>query len=139
MDLIPKVKKPDGKPYTFLVVDDSQFMRKQISRIIVQIGGEVLCEAENGKIAIQMFQQKKPDVITMDITMPEMNGVESLRNIMQVDKSAVVIMMTAVGHDTIVKQSILLGAKHFIVKPFKPTEAARTIVAVLKKLGGVPA
>jgi two-component system, chemotaxis family, chemotaxis protein CheY len=139
VDLIPKVKRPDGKPYTFLVVDDSQFMRKQISRIIVQIGGEVLCEAENGKIAIQMFQSKKPDVVTMDITMPEMNGVESLRGIMQLNKSAVVIMMTAVGHDTIVKQSILLGAKHFIVKPFKPTEAARTIVAVLKKLGGVPA
>lgn len=139
MDLIPKVKKPDGKAYTFLVVDDSQFMRKQISRIIVQIGGEVLCEAENGKVAIDVFKDKKPDVVTMDITMPEMNGVESLRNIMQLDKSAVVIMMTAVGHDTIVKQSILLGAKHFIVKPFKPTEAARTIVAVLKKLGGVPA
>ncbi len=139
MDVIPKVQKPDGGAYKFLVVDDSQFMRKQIARIITQIGGEVLCEAENGKQAIEKYQQNKPDVVTMDITMPEMNGVESLRGIIGLDKSAVVIMMTAVGHDTIVKQSILLGAKHFIVKPFKPTEAARTIVSVLKKLGGQPA
>ncbi|HOK40133.1 MAG TPA: response regulator [bacterium] len=136
MEVIPKVKKPDGGPYKFLVVDDSQFMRKQIERIIIQIGCEVSCEAENGKDAIEKYKANKPDVVTMDITMPEMNGVEALRQIMAIDKNAIVIMMTAVGHDTIVKQSILLGAKHFIVKPFKPTEAARTIVSVLKKLGG---
>jgi two-component system, chemotaxis family, chemotaxis protein CheY len=134
---IQKVIKPDKTPYTFLVVDDSQFMRKQVARIIIQIGGKVIGEAENGQAAVESYEKERPDVVTMDITMPEMNGIAALRKIRELDKEAVVIMLTAIGHDTMVKQSIFLGAKHYIVKPFKPTSAANTIVTVLKKIGGI--
>jgi len=132
------IKKADGSPFRFIVTDDSQFMRKQVVRIIQQIGGEVVGEAENGEQAVQMYQQFQPDLVTMDITMPVMNGVEALTKIMEIDKNALVVMVTAIGHETIVKQSIMLGSKHFVVKPFKPTDVSQTLIAVLKKyLGGV--
>ncbi len=130
---ITPVKKADGSVFRFLVVDDSQFMRKQVVRIIQQIGGEVAAEAENGEQAIQMYQQFQPDMVTMDITMPILNGVEALRGIIEIDKNALVIMVTAIGHETIVKQAIMLGAKHFVVKPFKPSDVSQTLISLLKK------
>jgi len=133
---IQPIKKPDGTPFKFLVTDDSEFMRKQVVRIIQQIGGEVVSQAENGEQAVQMYQSTQPDLVTMDITMPVLNGVEALRKIIEIDKNALVVMVTAIGHETIVKQAIMMGAKHFIVKPFKPTDVAQTLIAILKKYAG---
>ncbi|HPN30210.1 MAG TPA: response regulator [bacterium] len=133
---IQPIKKPDGTPFKFLVTDDSQFMRKQVVRIVQQIGGEVAAEAENGEQAVEMYQTHQPDLVTMDITMPILNGVEALRKIIEIDKNALVVMVTAIGHETIVKQAIMLGSKHFVVKPFKPTDVSQTLIAILKKYAG---
>lgn len=137
-EVIKEVIKPDGSRFKALIVDDSQFMRKQVIRIVQQIGAECCAEAENGEEGIVKYRELQPDFVTMDITMPVLNGVEALRLIRDIDKNAVIIMVTAIGNETIVKQSIMMGAKHFVVKPFKPTDVARTMSIILKKYcGGV--
>lgn len=102
-----------------LVVDDAAFMRMSIKTMLTKNGYEVVGEAENGLKAIEMYKTLKPDIVTMDITMPEMEGIEALEEIRKCDPSATIIMVSAVGQETKVKQSIILGAKGFIIKPFK--------------------
>lgn len=102
-----------------LIVDDSAFMRLSLKTILVNNGFDVVGEAENGLKAIEMYRTLKPDIVTMDITMPQMEGTETLEQIMKIDSNATVIMVSALGQETKVKQAIMLGAKGFIVKPFK--------------------
>lgn len=102
-----------------LIIDDAAFMRMAIKNILVKNGFEVVGEAENGKIGCEKYAELKPDVVTMDITMPEMDGVQALKVIKQFDPSAKVVMITAMGQESMVKDAILSGAKGFIVKPFK--------------------
>lgn len=102
-----------------LIVDDAMFMRAAIRRIVENNGFEVVGEAENGQMAYKKYTELKPDVVTMDITMPEMNGIEALKKIKDVDVSANVIMISAMGQEVMVKEAILYGAKGFIVKPFE--------------------
>jgi two-component system chemotaxis response regulator CheY len=102
-----------------LVVDDAAFMRVSIKNMLTKNGYEVIGEAENGKIAIQKYQDLSPDVITMDITMPEMDGLTSLKKILSIDANANVIMISAMGQESMVREAVLAGAKGFIVKPFK--------------------
>ncbi|MDG5786776.1 response regulator [Evansella sp. AB-P1] len=101
-----------------LVTDDAKFMRMQLSDILSKIGHEVVGEAENGKDAIEKYKELMPDLVTMDITMPEMDGVSALKEIMQVNPNAKVIMCSAMGQQSMVIDSIQSGAKDFIVKPF---------------------
>lgn len=102
-----------------LIVDDAEFMRLSIKTMLTRNEFEVVGEAENGIKAIEMYQVLKPDIVTMDITMPQMEGIEALEQIIKIDPNANVIMVSALGQETKVKQAILLGAKGFIVKPFK--------------------
>lgn len=102
-----------------LIVDDAAFMRVSIKNILVKNGYEVIGEAENGKVAIQKFQELSPDIVTMDITMPEMDGLASLKKILEINSSANVIMISAMGQESMVREAVLSGAKGFIVKPFK--------------------
>jgi len=102
-----------------LIVDDAAFMRVSIKNMLVKNGFDVIGEAENGKVAIQKFQDLNPDVITMDITMPEMDGLASLKKILSIDADANVIMISAMGQESMVREAVLAGAKGFIVKPFK--------------------
>lgn len=113
-----------------LIVDDAAFMRVSIKNMLSKNGYEVVGEAENGKIAIQKFQDLSPDVITMDITMPEMDGLSSLKKILSVDPNANVIMISAMGQESMVREAVLSGAKGFIVKPFKED----VIIAALNNL-----
>lgn len=102
-----------------LVVDDAAFMRVSISKVLTNNGYEVVGEAENGKIALQKYQELSPDIVTMDITMPEMDGLGALKEILAVNPGANIIMVTAMGQESMVREAILAGAKGFIVKPFK--------------------
>ncbi|OCT12296.1 two-component system response regulator [Paenibacillus pectinilyticus] len=102
-----------------LIVDDAAFMRMMLKDILTKGGHTVVGEAENGRIAIQKYQELKPDVVTMDITMPEMEGVEAVREIRKKDANARIVMCSAMGQQGMVVQAIQAGAKDFIVKPFQ--------------------
>ena len=102
-----------------LVVDDAAFMRLSIKTMLDKNGFEVVGEAENGRKAIEMYKMLKPDIVTMDITMPEMSGVEALTEIIKFDPKATVLMLSAMGQEGIVKDAVIKGAKGFIIKPFK--------------------
>ena len=101
-----------------LVVDDAAFMRMSIKMTIEKHGYEVVGEAENGKVAIEKYLELRPDIVTMDITMPEMTGIEALKEIVKNDPGAIVIMVSAMGQEILVKEAIIGGAKSFVVKPF---------------------
>jgi two-component system, chemotaxis family, chemotaxis protein CheY len=114
-----------------LVVDDAAFMRKMVSDALTKGGHEVVGEAGNGVEAISQFQALKPDLMTLDITMPEKDGLAALADIMAADPSAKVVMCSALGQESKVLEAIKLGAKDFVVKPFQPD---RVIEAVAKAL-----
>jgi two-component system chemotaxis response regulator CheY len=114
-----------------LVVDDAAFMRKMLSDALAEGGHEVVGEAGNGVEALARFQELKPDVMTLDITMPEKDGLAALADIVAADPAARVVMCSALGQESKVLEAIKLGAKDFVVKPFQP---ARVIEAVDKAL-----
>ena len=114
-----------------LVVDDAAFMRKMVSDALAKGGHEVVGEAANGVEAVASYQALKPDLATLDITMPEKDGLAALAEIMSLDPSARVIMCSALGQESKVLESIKLGAKDFVVKPF---QADRVLEAVAKAL-----
>jgi two-component system chemotaxis response regulator CheY len=103
---------------TVLIVDDAAFMRVTIKNMLEKNGYSVIGEAENGKVAVVKFNELKPDIVTLDITMPEMDGLAALKAIMQINGDAKIVMMTAMGQQGMVKEAVMSGAKGFIVKPF---------------------
>ena len=114
-----------------LVVDDAAFMRKMVKDALAAAGHEVVGEAGNGVEAVARYQELKPDLMTLDITMPEKDGLAALADIMGGDPSARVVMCSALGQETKVVQALKLGAKDFVVKPF---QADRVVEAVGKAL-----
>lgn len=115
-----------------LICDDAAFMRMMIKDILSKNGYTVAGEAENGVRAVEKYNELKPDLVLMDITMPEMDGIQALKNIKAADSSAKVIMCSAMGQQAMVIESIQAGAKDFIVKPF---QAERVLEAVKKVVG----
>lgn len=114
-----------------LVVDDAAFMRMMLKDILSKNGYEVVGEAENGLQAVEKYKELIPDLVTMDITMPEMDGIASVKEIKSIDATACIIMCSAMGQQAMVIDAIQAGAKDFIVKPFQPE---RVIEAVSKAL-----
>lgn len=116
-----------------LIVDDTIFMRVALRRLLEKSGFEVTGEAENGLIGVEKYKELQPDIVTMDITMPQMTGLEALREIMNFDPKAKVIIVSAMGQEPMVKEAIVNGAKSFIVKPFKEEHVVETLnkIAVL--------
>ena len=115
-----------------LICDDAAFMRMMIKDILTKNGYNVVGEAENGLKAVEKYSETKPDLVLMDITMPEMDGIQALKKIKELDSGATVIMCSAMGQQAMVIESIQAGAKDFIVKPF---QAERVIEAVKKVVG----
>ena len=103
-----------------LITDDALFMRVTLKNILSQNGYEICGEAQNGVEAVKMYEDLKPDIVTMDITMPEMDGIQALKEIIALDANANVVMCTAMGQKRMVVEAIQAGAKDFIVKPFEP-------------------
>ncbi len=119
-----------------LVVDDALFMRRMLSDILKKEGIEICGEAENGKEAIEKYQQLKPDMVTMDIVMPkveEIDGIAAVKEIMKLDPQAKIIMVSAMGQHSLVVEAIQAGAKDFVTKPFQPS---RVVEALKRVLGG---
>lgn len=115
-----------------LIVDDAAFMRMMIKDILTKNGYEVAGEAENGLVAVDMYKELKPDLVTMDITMPEMDGITAVKMIKKIDPNAKIIMCSAMGQQMMVMEAIQAGARDFIVKPF---QQERVIQAVKKAIG----
>lgn len=115
-----------------LIVDDATFMRMMVKDILEKNGYEVIGEANNGIKAVEIYKTEKPDIVTMDITMPEMDGIEAVKQIKAFDPSAKIVMCSAMGQQSMVMDAIKAGAKDFIVKPF---QADRVLEAIKKVLG----
>jgi two-component system chemotaxis response regulator CheY len=114
-----------------LIVDDAAFMRLMLKDIVIKMGFEVVGEARNGIEAIKQFVDLKPDVITMDITMPEMDGVIAVSEIIKMDKNAKIIMCSAIAQKRLIIAAVMAGAKDFIVKPFQEEKVQQTLLKVL--------
>lgn len=115
-----------------LIVDDAAFMRMAIKNILVKHDFEVLDEAENGLVGLNKYKELKPDLVTMDITMPEMTGLEALKEIIAYDPAAKIVMVSAMGQEQMVMEAIRNGAKSFIVKPFKEDHVIQTLNKILQ-------
>ncbi|MFA6506448.1 MAG: response regulator [Treponemataceae bacterium] len=131
----PDGKKPDGSSYRILVVDDSMFVAKQIGQILTSEGYDIIGTAADGEQGVEKYKELHPnvDLVTMDITMPRMDGITALEHIMTFDKEAKVIMISALGKQDLVKKSLLLGAKNYIVKPLDRKKVLERIHQVLSK------
>lgn len=119
-------------PKRILLVDDAVFMRMMLKDILQKNGYEVVGEAENGAVALEKYKELKPDLVIMDITMPEVDGIQAVKDIKKYDSSANIIMCSAMGQQAMVIEAIQAGAKDFIVKPF---QAERVLEAVSKIVG----
>lgn len=113
-----------------LVVDDAAFMRLAIKTVLERNGFQVVADAKNGKEGIDKYIEFRPDVVTMDITMPDMTGIESLKKIREIDPDAKVVMVSAMGQERMVKEAIINGARSFIVKPYKEEHIVQTLLKV---------
>jgi len=126
--------KPEGVPYRVLVVDDSMFIAKQLGQILTSEGFEVADTAADGAQGVEKYKAlQNVDLVTMDITMPVMDGVSALEKILEYDKKAKIIMVSALGKEDVVKKCLLMGAKSYIVKPLDRKKVLERIVSVLKQ------
>jgi two-component system, chemotaxis family, chemotaxis protein CheY len=131
----PDGLRPDGSPYRILIVDDSIFIAKQLGQILTSEGYEVLAAAQDGEAGVEKYKESYPniDLVTMDITMPKMDGLMALEAIINFDKNAKVVMISALGKEDLVKKALILGAKSYIVKPL---DRKKVLERVLKAVSG---
>ena len=130
----PDGLREDGTPYRVLVVDDSMLVTKQITQILTSESFEIAGTASDGEQGLEKYKELYPnvDVVTMDITMPKMDGVTALEKILEFDKEARIIMISALGKQDLVKKALMLGAKNYIVKPLDRTKVLERILMSLK-------
>jgi len=114
-------------PPKVLVVDDAMFMRLMLKDILSKHGFDVIAEAENGKQAVEKYKEHKPDLVTMDIVMPEMDGIVAVKSIIAADPKAIIVMCTAMGQQALVIEAMGAGAKDYITKPFSPAKVIETL------------
>ena len=116
---------------TVLICDDAIFMRTMIGDILRQAGFDVVGEAENGAQAVSKYRELRPDFVTMDIVMPDMGGIDAVREIMKEDPKAKILMCSAMGQQALVIEAIQAGARDFVVKPFQPSRVLEAVQRVL--------
>lgn len=114
-----------------LLVDDAAFMRMMVKDTLTKNGYTDIYEAADGQEAVERYKEVNPDLVIMDITMPNMNGIDALKVIKEYDANATIVMCSAMGQETMVIEAIKLGAKDFIVKPFKPDRIIKTVTGIL--------
>jgi two-component system chemotaxis response regulator CheY len=115
-----------------LIVDDAIFMRKMIGDILRKEGYEICGEAENGIEAIKKYKELSPDLVTMDIIMPDMSGIDAVQEIVGIDSNAKILMVSAMGQQSLVVEAIQKGAKDYVIKPFQPSRVLEAVERVLK-------
>lgn len=116
-----------------LIVDDSQFVAKQLSQILTSGGFEIAGVAADGIESIEKFKELQPDIVTMDITMPKMDGITALEKILALDSGAKVVMVSALGKEELIKKSLLIGAKSYIVKPLDRKKVLDRLTTVMER------
>jgi two-component system chemotaxis response regulator CheY len=119
------------------VVDDAIFMRRMISEILEGNGMEIVGEADTGSGAIEKYKELQPDLVTMDIIMPEMNGIDAVREIIAFDAKAKIVMCSALGQQALVQDALAAGAKDFLIKPFNPSRVIEVVAKVLNQTSNV--
>jgi two-component system chemotaxis response regulator CheY len=131
----PEGQRVDGQAYRVMIVDDSMFVAKQMTQILTSEGFTVVATAGDGEAGVEKYKELFPnvDLVTMDITMPKMDGITALEKIIEFDKEAKVIMVSALGKQDLVKKSLLTGAKNYIVKPLDRKKVLERIVMTLDK------
>ena len=129
--------RKDSQPVRYLVVDDSVFARKNIIKMVQLFGGEIAGEAGDGLTAIAEFNRTKPDIVLMDITMPQMEGIEAAERIVQSHPDARIVMVSSVGYQENIVAALQRGARHFVQKPVKPEVLYEVIKYVLGEDGAV--
>jgi len=134
----PLTRKQDSQPIRYLVVDDSVFARKSLAKMIDTFGGELAGEAGDGCTAITEYARTKPDIVLMDITMPQMEGIEAVERIVRVHPEARIVMVSSVGCQDNILAALQKGARHFVQKPVKPDVLYEIIRYVLDDDDGVP-
>ena len=127
--------KKNKLAHTVLVVDDALFMRSHLTSILTAVGYRVVGEAANGKEAIEKFLEVRPTVVTMDVTMPEMDGIEAVRRILEMDNTATIVMVSAMGYKDMVVDALVAGAKNFVIKPVT-TRNLKRFLTVIKMAAG---
>ena len=120
-----------------LVVDDAIFMRKMISDILEGNDMEVVGEADTGALAVEKYKELKPDLVIMDIIMPEMNGIDAVRQIIANDLQAKIVMCSALGQQALVQDAMAAGAKDFLIKPFNPSRVIEVVSKILNQVQNV--
>src|SRR3954465_13899529 len=135
----PIKRSKDGQSVRYLIVDDSVFARKNLARIIESFGGEIAGEAGDGMTAITEYERAKPDIVLMDITMPQMEGIESAEKIVQQNPGARIVMVFSVGYQENIVAALQPGARHFVQNPVKPEVLYEVIKNVLGEDGVVAA
>ena len=115
-----------------LVCDDAIFMRTMVGDILTQAGFEIVGEAESGVEAVERYRELRPDLVTMDIVMPDMSGIDAVREIVKLDPEARVLMCSAMGQQGLVVEAIKAGAKEFVVKPFQPSRVLEAVTRALE-------
>lgn len=130
----PEGLRPDGGSYRVLIVDDSMFIAKQLGQILTSAGFDIAGTASNGEEGVERYKELHPnvDLVTMDITMPKMDGVTALEKIIEYDPEATVVMISALGKNDLVKRSLMAGAKNYIIKPLDRAKVLERIMLSLK-------
>ncbi len=105
---------------TVLIIDDTAFMRMTLRKLLEKNGYTVIGEADNGVDAVRLYSELRPYLVTMDITMPKMNGIMAIEEIMKINQDAIIVIVSAMGQEAIIIEALNAGAKDFVVKPFKP-------------------
>jgi two-component system chemotaxis response regulator CheY len=138
MEQFAAVKRSkDGQAVRYLIVDDSVFARKNLARMIETFGGQVAGEAGDGLTAISEFDRTHPDIVLMDITMPQMEGIEAAEKIVQAHPEARIVMVSSVGYQENIVAALQRGARHFVQKPVKPEVLYEVIKYVMGEDGAV--
>lgn len=121
-----------GATFTCLIADDSQFARRNIADVVSKLGGNVVAEATNGVEAVDLYSRLRPDLVLLDITMPQLDGIGTLRSILELNKNARVVIISSLGNKEMVWKAISLGAKSFLTKPYSADYAALILGDIVK-------
>ena len=124
--------KKDGNPFSFLIVDDSRFARSSLVKLVEQIGGTVAGEAASGAEALELHEKLKPDVVTMDLSLPDVDGIILVRKMISFDPHSHIILSSGISHEEVIEEALRAGAAHFISKPLNVDRARQIIEWVMQ-------
>lgn len=129
------MQKKDGNPFDFLIVDDSRFARSSLVKLVEGIGGNVVGEAASGEEALRLHEELHPDLVTMDLSLPDVDGIILVRKMMSVDPHTLIILSSGISHEEVIEEALRAGAEHFISKPLDVEKAVQIIEWVMRTSG----